>query len=414
MLVDRSKFASLALAIAAASVTVVGCAAPEGDEDETGDETSDAVTAGTCVATSIRSPGEGASMPYAFEEGFCFDLAAFRGAPDAEGISAGFFDFIHEHCRMYSTQLQPAVAKAAKACLVKADAARPRNAAGEPTQEFDATAMYECGKTAMYSVCNDGIDGRVNAQKDASGRGRCDRITDKLAPASGTRAERTLRTKTLNECNRVLSGLKSSARKQMESCVVNDGFDLYTCTEGLNEDFSLTDEASEPRPSAAQACVAATSSAAVPAASVCDGLSARVIQELGGAANDGFATDIAEFVVMQCKSYRTNFDPPAAKAAIECLTNPSTKVYDSIYSCGALGLKQVCKDTTQDDTCKGIVDTIKAASPDANKGGRLTRQCRALLPGLKPAAVTKLKTCVQEEAAGLGQFTLYSCIESMR
>jgi hypothetical protein len=74
----------------------------------------------------------------------------------------------------------------------------------------------------------------------------------------------------------------------------------------------------------------------------------------------------------------------------------------------------MCKDTTQDDTCKGLVDTIKAASPDANKGGRLTRQCRSLLPGIKPAAVTKLKTCVQAEAASLGQFTLYSCIEGMR
>jgi hypothetical protein len=414
MLVDRSKFASLALAIAAASVTVVGCAAPEDEADATGDETAEAVTAGTCVATSIRAPLEGASMPYAFEEGFCFDLAAYRGAPDAEGISAGFFDFIHEHCRMYSTQLQPAVAKSVKACLTKANAARPRNAAGEATAEFDAMAMYECGKTAMFSVCNDGIDGRVNAQKDARGRGRCDRITDKLAPASGTRAERTKRTKTLNECNRVLSGLKSSARKQVESCVVNEGFDLYTCTEGLTEDFSLTEEASEPRPSAALACVPATSAATVPAASVCDGLSARVIEETRSFANPGFSADIAEFVVSQCKNYRTNFDPPAAKAAIDCLTNPNTKVYDNIYSCGALGLKKMCKDTTQDDTCKGLVDTIKAASPDANKGGRLTRQCRSLLPGLKPAAVTKLKTCVQAEAASLGQFTLYSCIEGMR
>src|SRR5690606_24391926 len=104
------------------------------------------------------------------------------------------------HCRAYSAQLQPAVAKAVKDCLDRSDARRARDAEGNPTEELSATDMYECGKSALWSICSDGIDGRVNAVKDAQGKGRCDRIVDAVRARGDARPARTI----LSECLAVL------------------------------------------------------------------------------------------------------------------------------------------------------------------------------------------------------------------
>lgn len=437
MRVDRSKFMSFALAISATTATVVGCASPAGDDD-LGDQTADAVTGGTCTATSIRKPGEGSMKPYAYEEGFCFDLAVSTGAPDAEGITYKFFDFVHEHCRMYSAQLQPAVAKKTYECLAKANDARPRRAVGveesAATTEFDAMAMYNCGKDALNSICNDGIDQRV--------KGRCDRVVGNLEDGETPVA---VRNKLHNQCMRIMSGLKVSARDQMEKCT-KQGFDLDSCIEGLEEDFGrpanvqdLEGQASEPLPAPANECVSQLYGSPYTTAERNEKLA--YCKEMSEREADGTgSTNVAyrKFLEAKCASYVTKFDRPAADLAIGCLQDASERPGGTarvIYSCGTTALKHICRESSLDATCKGMVDEIATASKKANAGGRLTRQCRALLPGINDAGVAKVKTCVKEEIASLkanaansagnggdaqeykdafAPYAFYSCVEGLR
>lgn len=397
MLVDRARFLKFAFAITAATgtATATGCAATTAEEGTVkGDDQE--VTGAVCTATSMRKPGEGSMTPYAYEEGFCFKLAISEGPPSAEGLTTDFFDFVYDHCQMYSSQLQPAVAKKVKACLETADKKRAHDAAGEATEPFDAMAMYECGKTALWSICNDGIDERV--------RSRCERLATAQLANGATRSPLVL----VNECSRVLSGLKTSARAQIEECVTKDKFDLYTCVEGVQSDFTLT-QTPDPLPLPADACVPSASQAAVPTAAACDALVTKA------AAEGAFYAET--FLRHRCDVYRKKFAPSAAKAAIECLASPDRKVYENVYACGNLALKKTCRDTSLDATCKKIVADVTAVAPKANRGGMLMRQCRTLLPGLTEAARTEVSACVPKLANEWGErfapHALYSCVEGL-
>lgn len=424
MLIDRSRFLKLTVAIAATTATTVACSAQTVEEE--GDDTGAAASAGsTCNASSIRQPNAGTLKPYAFEEGFCFDLAVHEGpalrkleGPTAEATTTRFFDFVYDQCRMYSNQLRPAVAEKVKSCLKKANDARPRNRQGVATTEFDAGKMYDCGRDALEAVCADGIDQRLS-------RTRCTAIARTLVQ-SGNAVD--LRRNPMNEakletqCMAIFSGIKSSARTQIENCVKNDKYDMYTCVEGLRSDFELA-EAAELDVAADLKCTpSATPVEFVGADTVCDDIVAKAARE--HAEQGEFY--VPEFTKKKCESYLSKFAPAMALDATECLLSPDLKTYDNIYTCGSNALKRACRDTSVDATCKSIVAEVEGiersvtgtTKPTVNAGGRLTRQCRALLPGLKAEARTELKDCVGPVArsfagSGLIKYAFYSCVEGL-
>src|SRR5262245_55496338 len=124
MQIQRSSFLLLVGAIASTTVAAPGSSSA-GDEVDASDshiETNPAEAPGAAVSglggKCIDSPGAGEkSRPANFEEGFCFDLAAFDHAPEREGsiapssegmgtsfnegVGRTFDDFVFQRCNMY-------------------------------------------------------------------------------------------------------------------------------------------------------------------------------------------------------------------------------------------------------------------------------------------------------------------------
>jgi hypothetical protein len=414
MLVDRSRFLKLAVALAATtSVAATACSAtPEETEGEDGTGAALTGAGGTCTSSSIKKPGLGSQQFFAYEEGFCSDLAVhYMPSPDEEGVQVRWFDFIYDQCRAYSSQLQPAVAQKVYECLSAENARRPRAPQSSDerslaTAEFNATKMYECGHDAVWSICSDGVDGRVrdrarrmagairaNSQSDGEGPRSLDAITQ--------------------EVSAVLSGLKSSARADLETCVVDMKYDLYSCFEGISMSFYADSAFGEAAAATGQACQ--ETGGASPALTECDAVQAKVEREIP--ADDAYRATTISFSRKQCNMYAKKFEPAAAREALSCLLS-AKNTENEIYSCGAQGLKKVCRNPSLDAACKEIVDSVVAVDRDANKGGRLTRQCRTMLPGLKATTQAEVKTCVAPLARSFGrgsaQYAFYSCIEGLR
>ncbi len=434
MNVDRSRFLKLAVAIAATTTTTLACSSQQGEEEsETGDE--QAITAGgTCTAKSIREPNGGPNarlQPYAYEEGFCFDLAVHEGpalkkwdGPTAESTTTRFFDFVYDQCRMYSNQLRPAVADRVKSCLKKANDQRHRNAEGTATTEFDATKMYDCGRDALEAICKDGIDQRLS-------RPRCATIA-RILTSNGQGVDlhgNRLGAQALeDQCMAVFSGMKSSARQQVEDCVKNDKYDMWTCMEGIRSDFELAEAAELAVPPELR-CTKPSASVAPPPSSKCDEVVAKAKREKE-TKNQFY---VPEYTKSHCEAYRTKLAPAIADKAIECLLDPTRYVYDNIYTCGTEAMGSACRDASVDAACREIVSTIESkektilghAKPTVNAGGRITRQCRTLFAGMTATTRDEVKRCVPDLAKQFAEadrgsanqdlikYSFYSCVEGL-
>lgn len=397
MKVNPRNFAALVATISTA--TVVGCA---GDEEPTSQEGN--LRNGQCIS----NPGEGSQNAdlYSFQEGTCFDLARYvevqpiEGRPTIEDVNSsyegGFIDFddyLYDHCRMYSSQLRPAIAKDVEQCLLTANAERQLDANGDPMGRFSWGAMYECGRDALYSICTD--DATIDNRSD----GRCERVAENVG---GRFID------AFSECQQVMTGLRGSARQQIEDCTAS-GWDIYTCVESLRDDARLAPP-DEPQPE----CVPPTS--AVTELSECDTLMFKLEQE-GDA-------DFADFVSAKCDAYETLFSAPAAEATLDCLMSSDTRVMDGIYSCGAAGLRTVCRTSDVEAQCQQIVGAIQeaAANSDASEepdeDGKLTDECLTLMPGLTQAGRDAVAACVPPLAAdfaryAMAEYTFYSCVEGL-
>jgi hypothetical protein len=64
-----------------------------------------------------------------------------------------------------------------------------------------------------------------------------------------------------------------------------------------------------------------------------------------------------------------------------------------------------------DGLCDRIVKSVVADSPNANAGGRLTRQCRTLLAGLSSEQQTEAATCVMYKGRPFGDKALTVCLD---
>src|SRR5262249_49497772 len=130
------------------------------------------------------------------------------------------------------------------------------------------------------------------------------------------------------------------------------------------------------------------------------------------------------FLQEKCTEYMMEYQPFAGFRAIQCL-QASSDVDRDVYTCGAKGLKSMCAGGSNpmeakliDSLCKEYVDTLTTIDPKANAGGRATRECRALLPGVgSDDRHAKMIECAKKraqdfKAQGASRFAFFSCIES--
>lgn len=417
MNIDKSRFFVLLTTIAASTAACSSTGADDTAQNE------GAATDGTeCIADPRKGEPNVLKAP-AWEEGYCFDLASWNQAPQredraadirasfsegaamsfTEGVGAAFDDFVYEQCQMYRSIIRPAVAKDVKTCL---DALV---GTGARTKRVDVLELYKCG-TKAFDVCQTeaAIDGRLG--------NRCKNIVTAInGAAKSTKIDVAGRDFDLTEtsCNAVMSGLRPSGRAQLETCVRDQATRtankiqpkdiFYSCYEGMQSDFSF-DKGESPE----KFCWNATESGfTIPSSQACDQIASQT--KIG----------IGEFLKSKCEEYRTAFVPAAAEAAVQCLSK-STDVDRDSYKCGNEGLRTVCPDSSVDAPCTQWVAALTRIDPTANAGGRATRECRTLLPGLTTAHRAAVLACAPARAASFGKFTkgnarfaLYSCIEGL-
>ena len=362
MKIDRSAFLLLTASIAGAACSAASPPPADGSDQ--------AVTENSCV------DGNKPAAKAPFEEGFCFDLAVSNDGPTREGSNIAFFDFIDEHCRAYHDTMKPAIGAKTQECLAGAKV---------KGKEFDALKMYDCGRQALKSAC-----------ADPKAQAACQTMSAplKLTPQATDTFVRA--------CTSLTSGLEANGRAQISDCVGQAAQGDELAKIFSNDPAALVDS-----------CVEGLSQAP-PAAGQCipNDNDATVVIDPTFCADLGKRAAFAQpFVESHCNMYGAVFKSGAAAQVRKCL-DAAKDVNNDIYDCGRDALRAVCSDASADDACKQIVSAVvsKPGHEKDNAGGRLTKQCRSFLSGLKDSGRNQMVAC----AKGDPFFDLYSCVEGLQ
>lgn len=211
--IDRATYLLLAASIGS------GCLLTVEDDDETMGGTATGTPATSSGSSDASSSGAGSSGSAGSTEGTADTSGSAdtsgtadgsesstgavcdddMGAPECESLPVACEAWQVGICNDHLTNLKPAVAEAAIACMVDTDC--------------DALATYTCADDAVVAAC-----------EDQTAAADCETVTAACPSA------------TTQECMTYLSGLTAQGRTAMITCMTPDefcDFGFYTCLEGL-------------------------------------------------------------------------------------------------------------------------------------------------------------------------------------
>lgn len=368
MKLDRLLFLSLATSIA-----TVACSAASDSESD--------VDEGAVSMRQCKEPGADMARLVDTQVTFCMDFA------DRAAKKGDHFASVYGQCMTFASRYKSAAAEEAISCV-------KGNEAGKDTWDN----LYGCGYSSLSLHCSD-------QERFAS---KCEEL---VSIGSTSQYGRTThdgqsdRLSLVNECKGFLGGLEATAVADVEKCVREQKFGVYSCVEGL--DATTKD----------RICV--------------DPNVRERVLDLKGTCERLMTVSPTEEGILNrdtCLGIATRLRAAPANKFLESLaahieaSSPAKPIgnYDLTQIAGRV-MRDTCRNTAVDATCTEMVQGLKAAGV-SNNGGRLTKECRQLLSAVDAKGGDQIRACanVQKKlargsAAGLGaKQSLYWCMSDLR
>jgi hypothetical protein len=232
------------------------------------------------------------------------------------------------------------------------------------------TNLYGCGYRSLFAHCSD--QDRFT--------GKCNDLVDVASSSpygNATHDGKNDRESLVNECKGFLGALDANAVADVEKCVREQKFPVYSCVEGL-------DAATKDR-----ICVDPNARQRVPGMKeTCERLISVSSTDEGILNRDS------------CLGLATRLRAAPANAFLEAVSEATvnaaadgTKIgnYDVTQIAGRV-IRDTCRNTSVDAACVQLVDALKSSGMN-NNGGRLTKECRQLFSALDAKGADQIQTC---------------------
>ncbi len=336
MLVNRLAFLALAT-----SMSTIACSSTTPAEDEEGSDEGAIVGGDRACST----PDKDAEIPVG-DLRIC-DTMANNALQYGEDYAS-----IHGTCNGYLTNYKPFARAKVLACM---KALKPVDIPRDDGPEafaggrmFDWSGLYSCGFEAIRQTCA--------SEEIAS---KCAELIARPGHAPWTSDPAV---KPQQECQEFLSALTAAGKTQVIKCMTESKFSASSCIEGLRADWQAPvcwnpdERGGKRRADSASSCEALGTTAK----SVCLQFMNAMRAPMAAVYSDSLVA--------------------LAKASTETTAN-------SVYVAAVRSLRGTCSNpAVVDPMCRTLVNKWQATQRDVNKGGRLTRECRALFPGLLQSA----------------------------